>query len=168
MRPNAHKLLHGSEPCQHHAITHNYMPSKGSIVREDTMVAYLAVVRNMCVSHYKAVVAYFSGITVGSASVDGYTLANGGIIANYSDGIFALEFEVLRDSRDNRAREDLTIFANSRPFHYRHIGPYPGTFSYLYIFMYSGEGVNLHIRSYFCVRVDVCKRVDHFLSFLMI
>ncbi len=73
------------------------MPCQSSIVGENTIVTYLAVVGNVCISHYEAVIANFSGITVGSASINGYTLANGGIIANDGDGIFALKFEVLRD-----------------------------------------------------------------------
>ncbi len=79
-------------------IAHGDMACQGSIVGEHTVVAYLAVVRNMAVGHDQAVVADHGLPPVFGAAVDGYILADGGVVAYFNGGVLACKFEVLWNS----------------------------------------------------------------------
>jgi hypothetical protein len=162
------ELLDSGKPSQHYIIPYSDMTRKSGIVGEDTVIAYFTVVGYVRVGHYKAVIAYGSAVPVSGTPVYGNAFAYGSIVTYYSQRVLTLKLQVLRYGRNNRAWKDPAVLTDPRTLHYGNVRTYPGAFSDLYILVNGGKRVNLDVRPYLGVRVDIRKRVDHFLSFLII
>ena len=114
------------------------------------MIAQYTVVRNVHVGHEQAMAAYDGRIGVGSASIDGDVLADGGKISDFSGGFFALEFEILRNAGDNRARENLTSFADAGTIENSDMGTNPGIVADYHIAVNVAERTDLDVLPDFC------------------
>ena len=111
-------------------------------VGDDDIVADNAIVRHVRICHDETVVAYYSFIFRGSTAVDGNTFADGCIIADNSNGVFASELQILRNGSDYGSREYCTVAA------------YPCAFEYGDIAADTGSLAN------FDIAVNCNKRVD--------
>ena len=77
--------------------------------------------RKMAISHDQAIFADYGLFAVFCTPVDGHKLTDGSIIANIYIGIFPLELQILRNSRDHSTRENAAVLTNPGAFHDRHI-----------------------------------------------
>src|SRR5690348_7803277 len=124
------------------------MSRKGSVIRKYAVITYFAIVGNMRISHDKAVIAYLCFILISGTSVYGNAFADGGIVTNNGQSFFALKFQILWNSRDNRAGKYPAILAYPRPFHNGDIGGYPRAFTNFHILMNGCKWINFYIWSY--------------------
>ena len=89
--------MHESTASYHCPVAYLYFTSQLNGIRHDYIVAQLAIMSYMAVSHYKAVVANDCFTFRSCASMNGYELTNAGVVANDGETVFALKLEVLRD-----------------------------------------------------------------------
>ena len=67
----------------------------------------------MAISHDETIVANHSLAFRSSAAMNGDKFTDAGIIANYSQTVFAFKLQVLRYVADNSSRMDVAFIANS-------------------------------------------------------
>jgi hypothetical protein len=163
MLTNVYKLVNGAHTCQDREIAEGNMPGHLGIVAHDAVVADNAIMGNMTVSHDEAVVANLSGPFILAATVDGYKLTDGGIVADLYGSIFSFVFQVLGNSGNHSSRENAAVVSYTGTFHDGYIAADPGAFADFYVLMDHAERVNLYIGGQFSVWVDVCVRMNHLL-----
>ena len=95
MLSNTAKLVTGREAGNNGVVAHDAMATEGAIVREDTMVAHLAVMCHVRVGEKQVVVTDPGGGLLHGASVNGGVFAEGIVIPDDQGSGFAGVFEVL-------------------------------------------------------------------------
>jgi hypothetical protein len=135
------------------------------IVAHNAIVAYHTIVGNMAVSHDKAVVANLGFSAVDGATIDGYKLPDGAIVANFYRGFFALKLQVLRDGSNNSAWKNAAILTNSGTFHNGYIAAYPCAFAYGYMAMYNGKRVHFYVVGQSGIGMYIGQRMNHNMCF---
>src|SRR6187399_1341992 len=131
------------------------------VIAHDTVIAYNTIMCNMAVCHDQAIVAHFCCPPVFAATVYRYKLTDGCIVTDLYCCMFAFVFKILRDGCYNSPRENAAVLSYSCTFHNGYVAAYPGAFTYFYILVNNTEGINLYVGSQFCVRMNVCVRMDH-------
>ena len=76
-------------------IANRYVTSNGRVVRENSMVGYLALVSHMGVTQEKVVVADSGGAFWSGSAMDGYVFTEGVVVADKELSLLALVFEIL-------------------------------------------------------------------------
>src|SRR5574344_395607 len=115
----------------------------------DTIVSHM----NIC--HKEIVVAYHSATRSCGTTTNGATFTDNIIVANNGSGVLSIEFQVLRDGRDNCSGENLAIFTNTGAGENGHIRANPSAVTNFYIFIDGGEIGYLYIFSYFSIGVQI-------------
>src|SRR5690606_32460505 len=105
----------------------------------------------------KAIISNYRTPSIFCPSVNCYTFADGGIITNFSGGLFTGKFEILRDATYYSPRENTTIFPDTRAIHDNNIRAYPCSFAYFYVFMNSYKRFDHYIFRDFGLRMYICQ-----------
>lgn len=115
VRPYAHKLMDGGKSAEDGMILHGYMAGKRRIIREDYVIAHLAIVRNMGCGEKKAMSANASDVaSAPSPSVHSHMLPDGSERTDDELTFLAAVFFVLRWSPKNSKWMDFGAFSNLR------------------------------------------------------
>jgi hypothetical protein len=161
MGADLYKLVHGTHTGQDSPVANHYVTCHLGIITHDTIISYDTIVGEVAIGLDQAVLADNRPIPVLCAPVNRHKFPYGSTVADHDLGIFTLEFQVLRNSSDHSSREYAAILADPGSLHNGYIRTDPGAITYFNVLMYNCEGVNLHIRRQFCVRMNVCMRMDH-------
>jgi hypothetical protein len=91
------------------------MTCERSRVRHDHAISNQAIVRDVRLGHEKAIIAYPGhSAATRRAPVNGNEFANPRPAADFRNGLFAGEFQILRRQSDRNKREDMTFVAEPR------------------------------------------------------
>ena len=92
------KLMHRGKAPQNGIIAHMHMPRERSIIGENSVVANLAVMRDMTVGHNPIIVAYLGYANIlGGAAIKRAKFSNDIPLANLQTGGLACIFFILRN-----------------------------------------------------------------------
>ena len=113
MRTDFHELVHHGEPAQNSPIPDLYMTCQLRIIGKNGVVADLAIVRQVHVSHQPVVVANPGHATVpGRPNVEGTKFTNGVAVADHQfTGLTSILF-VLRYGAEGVELEDAVVPAD--------------------------------------------------------
>ena len=122
-------------------------------VAHHDFVAEHTVVSDVAVRHNEVVGAYY-GLALGRrATVEGYALADGVVVANFECGVFAHKLQVLRHCTDGRARENTVVFAEARAGEDVDVADNLAAVAYLHVVVDDAKGANLNVLADFGVGV---------------
>ena len=94
-------------------VVDNHFAGYLGSVRDDDVVAYDAVVGDVRIGHDEAVAADYGFAFGGGTAVYRHTFTQGSVVANLYNGIFAVEFQVLGNGRNDCSREYLAVLADN-------------------------------------------------------
>src|SRR6478735_5885801 len=137
--------MNGTHASKDGIIPDDHMTGNLGIVAHHTIVTYNAVVRQMAVGLDQAIAPDGGFFPVLGATVDGDEFADGCIVADKNIGVFALEFEILRNGGNDRTGKYSAVVPDPCSFHDCHIRSDPGSFSDFHILMDNRERIYLHI-----------------------
>ena len=92
------ELMHQCTSADDGVVLHHHFARQLDGVAHDDMVVQEAIVCYVAVCHDEAVIAHDSLALAGGAAMHGCALTDSGVVADNSEGFFALELEVLRNS----------------------------------------------------------------------
>lgn len=130
-------------------------------IGDNHVVTYRAIMRHVGISHYQAVATHFGEPFRSCAAVYCDAFAKGGVVADNCHGFLAFEFQILRNSGDYGARENVAVFSDARALHYGHITADMSSFTDFDILVDGHEGLYHYARMDFGCGVDICKRLFH-------
>ena len=81
--------------CENDVIANIHVAGQGAVVRENTTVTHITIVRNVAIGHDQTIFANDRFLSVHSATVHGHTFTNGCVIANDGVGFLAIVLKVL-------------------------------------------------------------------------
>jgi hypothetical protein len=158
---NAHKLVNGSKATNDGVIINGDVAGKGGAIGKYAIIAHYTIMGYVHIGHEEVMAAYLSFAKGFGSFIDGNALSDGGVIANGGKGILTTVFKVLGYGADYSTGKNFTVFTYASSFHDGDIASYPGAFTYFNIAVDHGEGVNVHIGSYFGIGVNVGESADH-------
>src|SRR5690606_11925623 len=150
------KLMHCHHTGKYNIVAHSDVTRQRTAVGKDAIVPHYTVVGDMAICLNKTVFADDGFPTVLCAAVYGDAFADGGIVADFSGGVFSVKFQVLRNSGNNRARKYTTVLADTCPIHNGNVCTDPGTFFNDDNFMDGNNWLNKHIAGNFSLRIFIC------------
>jgi len=100
MLPNPTELVNACEPRDDDVVGDGDVPSERGIVRENTVVAYGAIMGNMAVAEKEVVIANSGGGGCRGGAVHGGVFTEGVAVADDEGGGFSSVFEILRELPD--------------------------------------------------------------------
>src|SRR4030095_11785756 len=161
MRSNIHKLVYSTHSAENGPVTNRNMSCYLCVIAHDAVVAYNAIMCKVAICHYKAIAPDHGLLPDLCSPVDRYIFADGCIISNANDRIFALEFHILRNRGDDSPWKNATIFSNARAFHDRHVRTNPCPLPNFNVLVNDGKWIHLYIRCQPGIRMNISMRVNH-------
>ncbi len=107
------ELVHEGAAADDGEVVDDYLAGELCGIGYDDVVAHDTVVRDMGVCHDEAVIAHDGLAPGGGAAVDGYALAQHGIVAYDGESLFSDELEILRHGANHHIRENGDIPADA-------------------------------------------------------
>src|SRR5438094_556183 len=114
--------------------------------------------RNVRVRHQQTVVANAGFEFIFCTAVNGYTLANGSIVANFSSGFFSYKFQVLWYGANNGTGKNFAAFSNAAIRHDHGVRHDVGVIANGSIIMNNGKRIYGYIVAELCIRMNGCER----------
>src|SRR5690606_13013508 len=156
MRADVAKLVYSNHTRQYHVIAYGNVACKRAIIGENAIISHNAVVRDVAVCLNQAIFADYGFPFVLCPPVDGDTLPDGRIVADFGRGFLAVKLQILWDAGNDGAREYAAVFADPRSVHNGYVGPDPCAFVDHDIFMDGDKRLDDDIAGNFGLWVYIC------------
>src|SRR5690606_4715867 len=143
------ELMHRRKAAQKHPVSQMYMASQSRIVGENDVIAQLAIVRDMHVSHDPVIAAQAgNAFVLHCAAIDGDALAYRVAITDDQLRRFIRILLVLRRGAYGGKLENLVV------------APYRGVTFNHHMRADTGTGADLHMRAYDRISADLDRVID--------
>src|SRR6266576_2134149 len=161
MMTNIYKLVYGAHATQYRPVANGDMTGHLGVIAHNAIVTHNTIMCQMAIRHQQAILSDYCFFLVLCTPVNGYIFPDRSVIANNNNGIFTLEFHILRNSCKYRPRENATVLSDTGALHDRHIRSDPCAFSDFYILVNDRKWINLYIRSQPGIRMNISMRMNH-------
>lgn len=148
------ELMHEGAATDDGVVLYHYLTRQLYGVGHDDIVVQDAIVRHMAVRHNEAIASDNGFALAERTTMNGSALADGGVVSDDGEGLFAVELKVLRDGSYDCRGEDTAVLADSGTMHDAGIGHNDRTGSDFHIIFDIGKGTNL------CSWVNLSRRID--------
>ena len=156
MSSNAAELMDHGSTTQNGVIVNFHFTGKLTGITHDHIISDDTIVCYMAISHQQTITTYNGFPFRGSTPVNSYEFTQGGIIADNSQRILTLEFQILRHGTNDCSGENGTVFSDTYTFEDGYIGTDTGTFTDDHIFINCYKRFDHYGRCNFCIRMNVC------------
>ena len=115
VRPNAAELVHAGKSADCRVVLNGDMAGECRSIRQDDVIAKMAIVSNMHIHHQEVVISYYRlPPTALRSTVDVHVLAKDVVRTDRQEGVFALELEILRLESDGAEWKETVVLADGR------------------------------------------------------
>lgn len=159
MAADPDKLMYSHHAAQPGVISYFDMSGQGDVIGQDATFTYKTIVRHMHVSHEQAAIRDSGTAGLYGAPVEGATLSDNDIIADFQRCIFVFIFQVLGNSAHYGTGKDLAVVANAGAVEDAYIIAYPAIVADNHIFFYDRKGADRNALSNFSIGVNKLQAI---------